>query len=80
MGNGALIPMELCSIPEGQIMRKQLPPEKTKDMVEFATKRPNERLDSIKRGLGVLAYGQSDYVRVSRLYEPLLDRHADTRN
>ena len=34
-------------------MRKQVPPEKTKDVLEFATKKPNERLGSIRNGLGV---------------------------
>jgi len=63
VGSGAKIPLELCTIPPGQLMRKQIPPEKTKDVLEFATKRPRDRLDSIKNGLGVLAYGQSEYVR-----------------
>ncbi|KAI0375597.1 argonaute-like protein [Pilatotrama ljubarskyi] len=63
LGSGALIPMEVCHIFEGQIMRKQVPPEKTKDVLDFATKKPQERLGSIKNGLGVLAYGQSEYVR-----------------
>ncbi|PSS05393.1 hypothetical protein PHLCEN_2v3882 [Hermanssonia centrifuga] len=63
VGNGALIPLEMCKITEGQIMRKQVPPEKTKAVLDFATKRPPERLASIKAGLGVLQYGQSEYVR-----------------
>jgi eukaryotic translation initiation factor 2C len=63
VGSGAKIPLELCFIPPGQIMRKQVPPEKTKDVLEFATKRPGDRLQSIKNGLSVLAYGQSEYVR-----------------
>ncbi|KAF8335043.1 argonaute-like protein [Cantharellus anzutake] len=62
-GNGAVIPIELCIIPEGQFMRRQVPPEKTKDVLEFATMKPADRLDSIKRGLQVLSYGQSEYVR-----------------
>jgi eukaryotic translation initiation factor 2C len=53
VGSGALIPLELCTVPAGQIMRKQVPPEKTKDVLEFATKRPEERLASIKNGLAV---------------------------
>ncbi|KAI0353623.1 argonaute-like protein [Trametes cingulata] len=63
LGSGALIPMEVCHVFEGQIMRKQVPPEKTKDVLDFATKKPQERLASIRNGLGVLAYGQSEYVR-----------------
>jgi eukaryotic translation initiation factor 2C len=34
-------------------MRKQVPPEKTKGVLEFATKRPQDRLNSIRAGLGV---------------------------
>jgi len=63
VGNGALIPAELSEVPPGQIMRKQVPPEKTSDVLAFSTKRPEDRLQSIRAGLGVLAYGQSEYVR-----------------
>ena len=34
-------------------MRKQVPSDKTKDVVEFSTKRPIDRFDSIQAGLGV---------------------------
>ena len=61
--SGALYPLELCDVPKGQIMKKQIPSDKTKDVVEFATKKPHERFASIRDALGVLAYGQSDYVR-----------------
>ncbi|KAF9009003.1 argonaute-like protein [Cyathus striatus] len=63
VGSGALIPLELCEVPAGQIMRKQVPPEKTKDVLDFATKKPRDRLESIKKGLSVLEYGNSEYVR-----------------
>ncbi|CDO71261.1 hypothetical protein BN946_scf184908.g18 [Trametes cinnabarina] len=63
VGKSALIPMECCTIFAGQIMRKQIPPELTKAVVEFATKRPAERMQSIRAGLDVLAYGQSEYLR-----------------
>lgn len=63
VGNGAYIPMELCHVIPGQIMRKQVPPEKTKDVLEFATQKPEARLTSIRNGLGVLQYGQSSYLQ-----------------
>jgi eukaryotic translation initiation factor 2C len=63
LASGALIPMELCDVPKGQIMRKQVPSDKTNSVLEFATKRPNDRLGSIVDGLGVLEYGQSEYLR-----------------
>ena len=34
-------------------MRKQVPPERTKDVLNFATKKPADRLQSIRDGLGV---------------------------
>ncbi|KAH9035273.1 argonaute-like protein [Lactarius hengduanensis] len=63
LASGALIPLELCHVPLGQIMRKQVPPDKTNFVLEFATKRPIDRLGSIVNGLGVLEHGQSEYVR-----------------
>ena len=36
-----------------------------KDVLNFATKRPDDRLKSIRQALNVLNYGQSEYVRVS---------------
>ncbi|KAF8958525.1 argonaute-like protein [Flammula alnicola] len=60
---GAMIPLELCEVPPGQIMRKQIPADKTNDMVEFSKLRPSERLASIRAGLEVLQYGQSPYIR-----------------
>ena len=53
VGSGAFIPLELCEVPPGQIVRKQVPSEKTKDVVEFATKRPADRLASIRQGIDV---------------------------
>jgi eukaryotic translation initiation factor 2C len=44
-------------------MRRQVPPEMTKSVLDFATKRPEERLRSILDGRDILAYGQSEYVR-----------------
>ncbi|KZV61782.1 Piwi-domain-containing protein [Peniophora sp. CONT] len=63
LATGAIIPLELCTVLPGQIIRKELPREKTKDVLAFSTKRPEERLQSIINGLAVLAYGQSEYVR-----------------
>jgi eukaryotic translation initiation factor 2C len=73
VNGGALLPFEICFIPPGQIMRRQVPPEMTKLVLDFATKKPQERLASIKAGIDVLAYGQSDYVRQFGM-------HVDTTN
>ncbi|RPD77221.1 argonaute-like protein [Lentinus tigrinus ALCF2SS1-7] len=61
--SGAQIPMECCFVPEGQFMRKQVPPEKIKDVLAFSAKNPQERLGSICDGLHTLAYNRSEYVQ-----------------
>ncbi|RDX40439.1 argonaute-like protein, partial [Lentinus brumalis] len=61
--SGAQIPMECCVVPEGQFMRKQIPPNKVTDMLSFSAKNPAQRLKSIQEGLTTLAYGQSEYLR-----------------
>jgi uncharacterized protein YpbB len=48
-----MIPIELCTVLPEQLMRKQFPEDKTNDMVEFARKRPAERLAAIREGLKV---------------------------
>ncbi|EIN04651.1 argonaute-like protein [Punctularia strigosozonata HHB-11173 SS5] len=58
----ALIPMELCYVPPGQVMKRQMPQDKANDVVQFATMKPPERLASIRRGLTILNYGQSQYI------------------
>ena len=63
--------MECCTIPEGQIMHKQLPPEKVSDVLKFTTKKPQQRLESICAALGVLNYGQSEYLQVKACYYTL---------
>ncbi|KAK0445347.1 argonaute-like protein [Desarmillaria tabescens] len=60
---GAVIPLERCDVVPGQLSRSELNPDATRAMVEFATKRPDQRLSAIQTGIQVLAYGQSRYVR-----------------
>jgi eukaryotic translation initiation factor 2C len=55
LGNGAIVPIELCTVAPGQIIRKQIPPEKTKDVLDFSTKKPLDRFNSIRNGLSVSA-------------------------
>ncbi|KAJ3501716.1 hypothetical protein NLJ89_g9216 [Agrocybe chaxingu] len=63
VGSGAMLPLEVCMVPPGQIMRKQIPADKTNDVLNFSKQSPSERLKSIREGLQVLDYGQSEYVR-----------------
>ncbi|KAJ7499943.1 argonaute-like protein [Mycena latifolia] len=63
VGQGALIPLELCFVLPGQLVRKEVPDDKKAALVGFATMDPQRRLASIRKGLEILAYGQSEYVR-----------------
>jgi eukaryotic translation initiation factor 2C len=47
--------LELCVVPEGKIMKKELFQDKTDKMVEFSRMRPSDRFGDIKRGLDVTA-------------------------
>ncbi|KAG9005746.1 hypothetical protein FRB94_001312 [Tulasnella sp. JGI-2019a] len=63
VGSGAYLPLEICTIVGGQIRNSQPPPELTKEVVEFATKKPAERLGDIKKSLAILGYKQSPYLK-----------------
>ncbi|KAG9005743.1 hypothetical protein FRB94_001309 [Tulasnella sp. JGI-2019a] len=63
LSSKAYIPMELCEVVEGQPMKKQVPPDLVKGVLDFSTSRPEERLRSIMNGLQVLQYGNSTYLR-----------------
>ncbi|TFK24647.1 eukaryotic translation initiation factor 2C, partial [Coprinopsis marcescibilis] len=63
IGRNAIVPLEVCTVIPGQIIRKQIPPHKTTDVLGFATKKPAERFDIIRRGVQYLHYGQSQYIR-----------------
>ncbi|KAL1745286.1 Piwi domain-containing protein [Schizophyllum fasciatum] len=64
VGSGkAMLPLEICTVPEGQQMRKQVPKDATRDMVTFSAQRPSDRFAAIQNSLQILAYGQSEYVR-----------------
>ncbi|KAF8891134.1 Piwi domain-containing protein [Gymnopilus junonius] len=63
VGATAMIPLEMCIVPRGQIFRKQIPDDKMRSVLEFSTMKPEERLEKIKQGIQTLQYGQSDYVK-----------------
>lgn len=53
VGQTAMVPLELCTVPRGQFMRKEIPDDKVRDILAFSTKKPAERLQSIRSGLQV---------------------------
>jgi eukaryotic translation initiation factor 2C len=48
--NGSIIPAELCSIAPNQRFKGKVPENLTSKVVSFATKKPGERLDAIRKG------------------------------
>ncbi|KAF9446932.1 Piwi-domain-containing protein [Macrolepiota fuliginosa MF-IS2] len=65
VGNGALVPLELCTVIKGQLTRQQVPPECARDMVAFASKPPSQRIRKITEAPAArkLGYATSVYVR-----------------
>ncbi|KAF8963810.1 argonaute-like protein [Flammula alnicola] len=65
VGASAMIPLEMCMVLRGQFLNKEttIPEEKVKDILQFSTKKPHEKLELIKTGMRDLQHGQSDYVR-----------------
>jgi eukaryotic translation initiation factor 2C len=64
-----VFPSEVCTIVEGQIYKKKVSSELTSKVVRFATRKPQERLDTITQGHGsgvpspVLAYPTSPFMQ-----------------
>jgi eukaryotic translation initiation factor 2C len=48
-----MVPLEVCTVPSGQIVRKQIPPHKMNDVLTFSKKTPDERFEIIRRGIQV---------------------------
>ncbi|KAF8980636.1 argonaute-like protein, partial [Cyathus striatus] len=61
----AALPLEVCTVTAGQVFKNDLPDDRNfrTEMVKFSTMKPSDRFASIERGLNVLAYGQSQYIR-----------------
>lgn len=49
-----MIPLELLVVPDGKIMKKELFQDKTREMVDFARMRPDDRFQEIRKGLDVM--------------------------
>ncbi|KAK0227666.1 argonaute-like protein [Armillaria fumosa] len=61
--SGAFIPLEKCEVPFGQHVKKDIPSEAVAAIVAFSTKPPMEQLAVIKKGVELLQYNQSEYVK-----------------
>ncbi|KAF9123989.1 hypothetical protein BGW39_008545 [Mortierella sp. 14UC] len=61
VGRDVVLPMEVCSVIEGQRYPKKLDDMQTAEMIKFAALRPYDRENSIKNGLHVLDYGHNEF-------------------
>jgi hypothetical protein len=59
-----IVPIQRCRIEPGQFYKKKLDPSMTSIAVRFATKKPRDRLDAIRRS----ADGPVDFVANSKKY------------
>ncbi|KJA19691.1 hypothetical protein HYPSUDRAFT_143440 [Hypholoma sublateritium FD-334 SS-4] len=65
LGKDAKVPLEMCTVLRGQFANRDthLGPNQVADVLKFATKKPVERMDAIKKGIQVtLQFGQSNYI------------------
>ena len=51
--SGAVIPAELCKVPPGQLVRKQMSPDHIRSILGFSGLPPRQREGRIREGLGV---------------------------
>ncbi|EJD05760.1 Piwi-domain-containing protein [Fomitiporia mediterranea MF3/22] len=62
-----VIPFELCHIKEGQFFRKKTSPELMAQIMNFSKKKPNERLEILRRGMEQLQFGSSTFTQQAGL-------------
>ncbi|KAF9179239.1 hypothetical protein BGZ50_007129 [Haplosporangium sp. Z 11] len=63
VGRGVLLPLELCSVEEGQRYPRKLDEQQTADMIKFTTQPPHARANNIKDGLQILQYQNNEYLK-----------------
>ncbi|KAF9357352.1 Eukaryotic translation initiation factor 2C [Mortierella sp. NVP85] len=62
-GKMAMLPLELCSVVEGQRCPKKLDERQTADMIKFTCQPPHVRANIIKQGLQILSYDNNEYLK-----------------
>ncbi|KAF9091483.1 argonaute 1 [Mortierella sp. AM989] len=63
IGKTAIVPLELCSVTEGQRYPKKLDERQTADMIKFTCQPPHIRANTIKDGLRILNYDNNEYIK-----------------
>ncbi|KAG0077322.1 hypothetical protein BGZ90_007372, partial [Linnemannia elongata] len=62
-GKNIILPLELCSVIEGQRYMKKLDERQTTDMIKFTSQPPQVRANNIKDGLKILKYDDNEYLK-----------------
>ncbi|KAG0044454.1 hypothetical protein BGZ83_010322, partial [Gryganskiella cystojenkinii] len=62
VGKTAMLPMEVCTLVQGQRYVRKLDERQTADMIKFTQKKPLDRANSIKDGLQILKYDANDFL------------------
>ncbi|KAG0225036.1 eukaryotic translation initiation factor 2C, 2 [Mortierella sp. GBA43] len=57
------LPMEVCSVIEGQRFPKKLDEKQTADMIKHTCQPPSARANKIKSGLAILKYNENEFLR-----------------
>ncbi|KAF9117650.1 eukaryotic translation initiation factor 2C, 3, partial [Mortierella sp. 14UC] len=61
-GRDIFLPMEICSVIEGQRHIKKLNEKQTADMIKFTCQPPHVRANKIKEGLRILSYQENEFL------------------
>ncbi|KAG0302521.1 hypothetical protein BGZ98_007426 [Dissophora globulifera] len=63
VGRTAAVPLEVCSLVEGQRYPKKLDERQTADMIKFTCQPPHVRANIIKEGLRILNYANNEFLK-----------------
>ncbi|KAF8918027.1 eukaryotic translation initiation factor 2C, 3, partial [Dissophora ornata] len=62
-GREVYLPMEVCTVVEGQRIPKKLTVQQTADMIKFTTQSPHVRANRIRDGLKLLKYDDNEFLK-----------------
>ncbi|ORZ26299.1 Piwi domain-domain-containing protein [Lobosporangium transversale] len=63
VGKTSMLPLEVCSVVEGQRYMKKLDEKQTADMIKFTCQPPHVRANIIKDGLRILNYNNNEFLQ-----------------
>ncbi|KAK5809212.1 Piwi domain-containing protein [Linnemannia elongata] len=63
VGQSIILPIELCSVLEGQRYLRKLDGVQTADMIKFTSQPPQARFNKIKEGLKILSYNDNEFLK-----------------